>query len=39
MTDFSADQAVWTSKLKEAYGETVELEDEHGQVFRLRYYC
>lgn len=30
MTDFSADQAVWTSKLKEAYGETVELEDEQG---------
>ncbi|AIQ46006.1 hypothetical protein R70723_09015 [Paenibacillus sp. FSL R7-0273] len=31
MTDFSAEQAVWTSKLKEAYGETVELEDEQGR--------
>lgn len=31
MTEFSADQAVWTSKLKEVYGETVELEDEQGK--------
>ncbi len=31
MTDFSAEQAVWTSKLKEVYGETVELEDEQGK--------
>lgn len=31
MTDFSAQQAVWTSKLKEVYGETVELEDEQGK--------
>ncbi|WP_410512199.1 DUF1292 domain-containing protein [Paenibacillus sp. BR2-3] len=31
MTDFSADKAVWTSKLKEAYGEAVELEDEQGK--------
>lgn len=31
MTDVSADQAVWTSRLKEAYGETVELEDEQGK--------
>jgi len=31
MTDFSADKAVWTSKLKEAYGEAVELEDELGK--------
>ncbi|MGN7761140.1 DUF1292 domain-containing protein [Paenibacillus sp. 22594] len=31
MTDFSADQVVWTSKLKEVYGETVELEDEQGK--------
>ena len=30
MTDLSANQAVWTSKLKEVYGETVELEDEQG---------
>ncbi|WP_379136165.1 DUF1292 domain-containing protein [Paenibacillus sp. sgz500958] len=32
MTDFSADQAVWTSRLKEAYGEAVELEDESGKA-------
>lgn len=31
MTDLSADQAVWTSRLKEVYGETVELEDEQGK--------
>ena len=31
MTDFSADKAVWKSKLKEAYGEAVELEDEQGK--------
>jgi uncharacterized protein YrzB (UPF0473 family) len=31
MTDVSANQAVWTSRLKEAYGETVELEDEQGK--------
>ncbi|ASA19945.1 DUF1292 domain-containing protein [Paenibacillus donghaensis] len=31
MTDWSADNAVWTSKLKETYGETVELEDEQGK--------
>ncbi|WP_379160239.1 DUF1292 domain-containing protein [Paenibacillus sp. sgz5001063] len=31
MTEFSADQVVWTSKLTEVYGETVELEDEHGK--------
>lgn len=31
MTDFSADQVVWSSKLKETYGETVELEDEQGE--------
>ncbi|MDR0266823.1 DUF1292 domain-containing protein [Paenibacillus sp.] len=30
MNDFSADQAVWTSVLKEAFGPTVELEDEDG---------
>jgi uncharacterized protein YrzB (UPF0473 family) len=32
MTDLSADQAVWTSRLKEAYGEKVELEDEQGKT-------
>ncbi|MFC3750025.1 DUF1292 domain-containing protein [Paenibacillus sp. GCM10012306] len=31
MTELSADQAVWTSRLKDAYGETVELEDEQGK--------
>ncbi|MHA6531419.1 DUF1292 domain-containing protein [Paenibacillus sp. BAC0078] len=31
MTDFSAEHVVWTSKLKEVYGETVELEDEQGK--------
>ncbi|MBW4084354.1 DUF1292 domain-containing protein [Paenibacillus sp. S150] len=31
MTDFSAGQAVWTSKLKEVFGETVELEDGQGK--------
>lgn len=31
MSQFSADQAVWTSRLKDAYGETVELEDEQGK--------
>ncbi len=31
MTDLSADQAVWTSRLKDVYGETVELEDEQGK--------
>ncbi|MNI64491.1 hypothetical protein D3C73_1199380 [compost metagenome] len=31
MTDFSAEHAVWTSRLKEVYGETVELEDEQGK--------
>ncbi len=32
MTDYSADQAVWTSVLKEAFGPTVELEDEDGSI-------
>ncbi|MBT2288681.1 DUF1292 domain-containing protein [Paenibacillus albidus] len=31
MADRSADQVEWTSKLKDAYGETVELEDEQGK--------
>lgn len=31
MTEFSAAEAVWTSKLKDVYGETVELEDEQGK--------
>ncbi|QWU17703.1 Protein of unknown function [Paenibacillus sophorae] len=32
MTEFSAGQAVWTSRLKDAYGEAVELEDENGKA-------
>ncbi|MCJ8011669.1 DUF1292 domain-containing protein [Paenibacillus sp. KQZ6P-2] len=32
MNDFSADQVVWTSVLKEAFGPTVELEDEDGST-------
>lgn len=32
MNDFSADQAAWTSVLKEAFGPTVELEDEDGSI-------
>ncbi|WP_150274605.1 DUF1292 domain-containing protein [Paenibacillus tepidiphilus] len=31
MTDWSADKVVWTSRLKDIYGETVELEDEQGR--------
>lgn len=31
MTDVSANQAVWTSRLKETYGDAVELEDEQGK--------
>ncbi|BCG58322.1 DUF1292 domain-containing protein [Paenibacillus sp. URB8-2] len=32
MTEFSAGQVIWTSRLKDAYGETVELEDENGKA-------
>jgi len=32
MSEFSADQAVWTSVLKEAFGPTVELQDEDGST-------
>lgn len=32
MTDFSADQVVWTQALKEAFGESVELRDEKGHT-------
>lgn len=31
MTEFSADRAIWTSRLKEAFGESVELEEENGK--------
>ncbi|WP_151737773.1 DUF1292 domain-containing protein ['Paenibacillus yunnanensis' Narsing Rao et al. 2020] len=31
MTEWSADQVVWISRLKDIYGETVELEDEQGR--------
>lgn len=30
MTDFSAQQVSWTTRLKEAFGSEVELEDEGG---------
>lgn len=30
MTDFSAEEVVWTQALKEAFGESVELHDEKG---------
>lgn len=30
MTDFSAEQVVWTHVLKEAFGDSVELQDEKG---------
>lgn len=30
MTDFSAEQVVWTQVLKEAFGDSVELQDEKG---------
>lgn len=31
MTDFSAGRVVWTSRLKETYGENIELEEEDGR--------
>ncbi|WP_106768446.1 DUF1292 domain-containing protein [Paenibacillus faecalis] len=30
MTDFSVDQVVWTQTLKDAFGESIELQDEKG---------
>ncbi|ANY72330.1 DUF1292 domain-containing protein [Paenibacillus ihbetae] len=32
MADFSVENIVWTQVLKEAFGESIELEDEKGQV-------
>lgn len=32
MTDFSADKAVWASRVRDAYGAIVELQDEQGKV-------
>ncbi|NMO96780.1 DUF1292 domain-containing protein [Paenibacillus lemnae] len=31
MTEFSLEQVVWTQSLREAFGESVELQDEQGQ--------
>lgn len=32
MTEYSADQVIWSTRLKEAYGSAVELEDENGKT-------
>lgn len=32
MTEFAADQVVWTRALREAFGESVELQDDQGQA-------
>lgn len=32
MTEFTADQVVWSSRVRDAYGPVVELEDESGKV-------
>lgn len=32
MADFSAEQVVWTQTLKEAFGDSVELQDENGST-------
>ncbi|CAM2848086.1 DUF1292 domain-containing protein [Paenibacillus sediminis] len=31
MTDFSAEQVIWTSRLQEKFGSYVELQDENGK--------
>ena len=33
MTEFSADQVVWSTRVQDAFGPLVELEDEEGKVF------
>ncbi|KAA9005393.1 DUF1292 domain-containing protein [Paenibacillus spiritus] len=37
MTSFTPDNVKWTNRLKEAFGETVELEDEQGvsSIYRI----
>ncbi|MFD1177027.1 DUF1292 domain-containing protein [Paenibacillus puldeungensis] len=32
MTDYSADKVVWTSRVRDAFGPVVELQDESGQI-------
>lgn len=32
MTDYSADQVVWTSRVTDAFGTVVELQDDAGKV-------
>ena len=32
MTDYSADKVVWTSRVVDAFGPVVELQDEKGKV-------
>ena len=32
MTDYSADQVVWTSRVSDAFGPVVELRDDSGNV-------
>ncbi|GAA0381744.1 DUF1292 domain-containing protein [Paenibacillus motobuensis] len=32
MTDFSAEKVVWTSRVRDAYGTIVELQDEQGKA-------
>ncbi|WP_410772559.1 DUF1292 domain-containing protein [Fontibacillus sp. BL9] len=32
MTDYSADQVVWTSRVNDAFGPVVELQDDAGKV-------
>ncbi|MBO2943373.1 DUF1292 domain-containing protein [Paenibacillus sp. F411] len=32
MTNYSPEQVVWTQSLREAFGESVELQDESGQT-------
>lgn len=36
MTDYRADQVEWTSRVKDAFGEIVELQDETGKVSYYR---
>ncbi|GIP55567.1 DUF1292 domain-containing protein [Paenibacillus sp. Marseille-P2973] len=32
MTDYSADQVIWTSRVTDAFGPVVELQDDQGKV-------
>ena len=37
MTDFSAEKVVWTSRVRDAYGTIVELQDEQGKASYYSY--